>query len=443
MPSNITWSHLTKPYGGVSASGHRRFPAYAEETLKRAIAAGVDPAENRLDPSMPRYRMSDADLADLVAYIKRLETDLDPGLANDKIVIGTIMPRYGPMSEAAEAVTAVLSGYFNDLNREGGIYDRGLELIVLRADSPHRALDLGRELSSSGEVFALVGAVTADLDESFAEIAEAQHLPNVAPITQHAPADTGLRRYTFYVYAGPEVQGRALVEFATTRLPDPGMESAVVHPSGESAQALARAMVRQAHNRGWGALRAVEYAEDGLDAAGLAGRLKAEGVQALFFLGSASAFTRLTRAAEGAEWNPYLFVLGQEIGRRMLSAPSGFDGRLFAAYPTSPSDHSAEGRRAFGEFHRRHGLPRRHVAAQIASYAAAKLLVEGLSQAGRSLTRENLVGSLEGLYRYETGLTPPLTYSANRRVGTAGAYVVAVDLEKGGFASGSTWVQPE
>ena len=50
--------------------------------------------------------------------------------------------------------------------------------------------------------------------------------------------------------------------------------------------------------------------------------------------------------------------------------------------------------------------------------------------------------SLEGLYRYATGLTPPLTYGTNRHVGAAGAHVVSVDLDKGSFAASSTWVQP-
>jgi TATA-binding protein-associated factor Taf7 len=39
-----------------------------------------------------------------------------------------------------------------------------------------------------------------------------------------------------------------------------------------------------------------------------------------------------------------------------------------------------------------------------------------------------LVDALEALYQYETGLTPPLTYGPNRRVGARGAHLVAVDL---------------
>lgn len=150
----------------------------------------------------------------------------------------------------------------------------------------------------------------------------------------------------------------------------------------------------------------------------------------------------LAGSADRLGWSPYLFALGYQAGREAVRAPARFDGRLFVAYATSPSDHGAEGRREFGEFHQRHDLPRQHLPTQIAAYTSAKLLVEGLSQAGRALTREKLVSALEGLYRYATGLTPPLSYGTNRHVGAAGAYVVSVDLDKGGFAAGSTWIEP-
>lgn len=441
-PTNILWSRLTKPYGLVSATGHRRSGPYDEFSLGRSIVAGMDPDGNPLDRSMPRYRMEEEDLDDLVAYMKRLESDLDPGLYDDKIVVGTVIPRDGPMGEAGQAVTGVLSAYFADLNARGGIYNRKLELVAARAGAPAEALERARDLLSSGQVFALVAAITAGVDEPFAALAEEQATPLIAPITQATPADTGLRRHTFYIYAGSELQARALVEFAISRLPEPSIEGAVLHPASEQGQALAGAMTRQATDRGWGGLRAVAYPAGDMDPGALARELKASGVQALFFVGSGPEFALLTGAAERLDWSPLLFALGHQAGREATAAPARFAGRLFVAYPTSPSDQGAEGRREFGEFHQRHGLPRGHLSTQIAAYASAKLLIEGLRQAGRALSREKLVQALEGLHRYATGLTPPLTYGANRHVGAGGAHVVAVNPDKGSFAAASTWVQP-
>jgi ABC-type branched-subunit amino acid transport system substrate-binding protein len=67
---------------------------------------------------------------------------------------------------------------------------------------------------------------------------------------------------------------------------------------------------------------------------------------------------------------------------------------------------------------------------QIAALASAKLLVEALRRAGRDVTREALIETIESLYRFRTGLTPPLSFGPNRHAGTSGAFLLKVDREK-------------
>jgi hypothetical protein len=62
--------------------------------------------------------------------------------------------------------------------------------------------------------------------------------------------------------------------------------------------------------------------------------------------------------------------------------------------------------------------------AAITALSAAKVLAEALRQAGRDVTRRKLMDSLNGFYRFETGLTPPITFTRNRRVGARGAHVI-------------------
>ena len=443
IPSDIRWSRLTKPYGAVAAGGRRRHPAYDEEALKRAVLGGVDPADNPLDSAMPRFQMSTADLDDLVAYLKRLESDLDAGLGEDAIVLGTVLPQPRGPESIGRVMTTVLQAYFDDLNGRGGVHGRRLELAVEHADSPDDALAQARRLVEKHRVFALVGAFTAGADGEFAELAETHTVPLVGPFTQSGPLDIGTRQFTFYLLSGAEIQGRALVEFAISRLPDPSIGAALVHPARPDTQAVARAMAKQSEDRGWGSLRVVAYPAGDMDPGALAGELKDSGVQIVFFLGSGAEFRMLATTADRIGWRPFMFLQGHLAGRAAVTAPASFQGHIYVAFPTSPQDQSPEGRREFGEFARRHGLPRRHLAAQITTYTAAKLLVEGLSQAGRDLSREKLLQALEGLYGYTTGLTPPLTYGPNRRVGALGAHIVAVDVENRRFASGSTWVQPD
>jgi len=46
-------------------------PPYTEETFKWAVTKGVEPDGEPLDEAMPRWRMSDQDLEDLISYLKQ------------------------------------------------------------------------------------------------------------------------------------------------------------------------------------------------------------------------------------------------------------------------------------------------------------------------------------------------------------------------------------
>jgi hypothetical protein len=103
IPSDITWDHLMKPYGHSHPLG-RNHPAFTEASLKRSILNGHDPAGNPLDATMPTYAMPLEDINDLVAYMKRLATDFDPGLAEKSIRIGTLLPAGDRTAEISEPV---------------------------------------------------------------------------------------------------------------------------------------------------------------------------------------------------------------------------------------------------------------------------------------------------------------------------------------------------
>lgn len=67
----LTWAQLTHEDGHTHPSGRRHGP-FDESTFARAVAYGLDPDENELHVTMPRYGLPKKDLADLIAYLKRV-----------------------------------------------------------------------------------------------------------------------------------------------------------------------------------------------------------------------------------------------------------------------------------------------------------------------------------------------------------------------------------
>lgn len=70
IPSDITYEALTSEHG--EAEHEEEHPPYTDETIKISIRDGINPLGEPLDPTMPRWQMSDRDLDDLLDYLKTL-----------------------------------------------------------------------------------------------------------------------------------------------------------------------------------------------------------------------------------------------------------------------------------------------------------------------------------------------------------------------------------
>lgn len=443
LPPDITWSSLSAAYGHDHEYG-RSHPAFDDASLARTITEGIDPAGNELDRSMPRYSMSEADLADLVAYIKRIEADLETGISDGEIRIGTVLPTTGPLVGLGEMMRRVLEAYFNGVNARGGINGRKLQLVVAAYDpDPTYAGWRVRDLVEEQSVFALVSGYVDGIEKEVAALVEEVKLPIIGPYTMLPEAGAGLNHYSFYLQSGLQHHAELLVRYAATLPAASGSRAAIVHRDAGPYAELAAAAGAAAEPAGWGALEFLPYAPAGFDAPKLAARLSASGTQSLFFFGNAEEFRLLTNAAEDIGYVPMVFVPGSLAARTMFEIPESFAGRVYLAYPSVPDDHTPRGVQAFERFHAENDIDYRYSAAQISAYSAALVLVEGLKRAGRDLSRERLVRELEGLTDFRTGLMPPISYNPRRRVGALGGYVLALDPGQRKLSPSSKWIELE
>jgi ABC-type branched-subunit amino acid transport system substrate-binding protein len=438
LPPDIRWSQLTKNYGHVHENG-RRHPAFDAASFTRLVRTGFDPADNRLDTAMPLYEMAREDMDDLVAYIAYLEHDRDPGIAEDRVQVGTLLPLRGPRGQLGEVMAQVLSAHFDDINSRGGIYGRHIELLTIPyGASPEATLDNLRKALEAEGILALVGAYTVGLDEALLELLRPDNVPLVGPFTLD-PGDGVVDTAAFYLYPGFDEQARTLAEQALTEAAAREAPVVIAGPEGGRVDRLVAAVQDQLRGRTSSAPVIVRHRPGELDSAALAARVRQAGSKTVFFFGAQAGLDALLAALAADQQDPRVYVLSSFVSRPLFEAPAAFHHRIFLAYPTFSSDVSAAGWADYRDLAQRYALPREHVQAQIAAFAAAKLLVEGLRRAGRSLSRRSLIEAIEALYDYNTGLTPPLTYGPNRRIGARGGHVVAVDLIKKTYEPVGGW----
>ncbi|MBK9517185.1 MAG: ABC transporter substrate-binding protein [Anaeromyxobacter sp.] len=441
VPPDITWSELIKPYGHVHPN--RRHPRFDARSIGRAITEGVDPAGQRLEGTMPRYALSRGDLTALLAWLEVLERQREPGVGERSLRLATALPAgEGRLGEVGEALRVALEAALGELNAAGGLHGRRLELTAVRYDPAREsgvaALARSQQVSPA---FALLSGFVPGEDAALAALAERLELPLVGPYGPFTDGQGG--RFTFHPLAGLRELGQVLVAWAAGRsglgLADPAL--AVLHPAGAPFEAAARAAREEAVRRGWARVEVLPLPQEGLDEAGALG-LRQRGVEVALVLGDDQVLASVLRAADAAAFHPWVLAPGTLAARAAADAPAGFEGRLRLAYPALPSDESEAGRAQLARLAPA-GLGERHRAARTSALVATAVLAEGLRRTGRDLSRAGLVAALESLSGFDSGLSPPLGFGGQRRVGARGGHVVAVDLAGRAFRPVGGWLRLE
>ena len=437
---NMTWAFLTKPYGHADDGG-RKHPPFTESSFTRLLTSGLDPAGNKLAVAMPTYRMTQEDMANLIAYLKRIETDTDPGVTDTTIVLGTVLPEKTALSGLAQSMGDVLQAYFAEINSRGGIYNRKLELRVTYGDSKSTVTNM-KHLIDDDHVFAIVSGLTAGAEDGVAALTQEKEVPFVGPSTLLPQRGLPLNRYIFYLLPGLKEQAQALVTFAAKKKDTSHV--AIVSPDLEFNRSIATAIEEQTKKLRWPSVTTNYYSRERFSAAEFVNQFHQKQIDTVFFVGSGPEAGAILREAEAVGWTPTLYLLGSLVGKNVIDTVSlKMKDRVFLAFPTVPADVSPAGAAEYTSLLQRNKIDSTHAAAQASAIAAARILVHALELCGKDLSRERLVTTLEGLYEYDTGLMPRITFGPNRRIGALGAYVVTIDPEKKLFPASLEWIAVE
>ena len=429
QPPPIDWKTLTQTH--TSALTRRVRKPYDEVTLARAIKLGLSPEGAPLHPGMPRYVMTAGQMADLIAYLKKLdkESDTETGLTDDTIKVGAALPMTGPLAQVGEDIKATLNASIARVNSQGGIYNRRIELVIEDSrGEPAQTLEATRRLIDQDGVFALVGSFEPGDSSAANELIRAREIPLVGPITLSPRNEIPPNRFIFYLLPTFADQARSLVDFISEKTGKKQARAAVIFANSDFNLDALAGLKSQSK------LYAIEIAsEHGY----LTGRFEAaKTVKALvstkpdyiFFFGGADDAKALAGEMEQAGLKIPLLSSVVMLGRGAFTLPAPIAAQTFLSYPSSLPNQDD-----FAEFintTRESGVALRSPAFQSIAFAATKVFLEAMKLGGKRLNRATLIGSLEQLQDFKTGVTPPVTFSPNRRVGSTASYIVGIDLSK-------------
>ena len=268
---------------------------------------------------------------------------------------------------------------------------------------------------------------TPGYESEFAQSVAAEGVPVIGPVSLETEVKASLDSEVYFLLPGIKEQVLALARFAVERFGNKDVDIALAYQDSPRLREMSHRPEADLVGIQEGVKMRLlpldaDLANDGLDYSGLA----TAPVKAVIFLGSAEQLATFLQSTRGSDTSRLPVLVAGSLSHPVAaSLPRKSSNSVYIAYPTVPDDLKIW---AMDELASLRNADRSVQAgdkyAAIAALAAAKVLTEALRQAGRDLTRRKLMASLNRFYQFETGLTPPITFTRNRRVGASGAHVM-------------------
>jgi len=253
-------------------------PAYTRETLARAIQEGVDPNGRSLNPVMPAYELSAADMAVLVTYLTHLSSLPSPGVTDTSMALATVVTDEVPPEDRRAMLDPLEQSIrmHNNLGRNPGHMGSMLSMQEMWTCFRSRTLDVWllkgppetwrrqlEDYSRAKPVFALVGGISTLPWEPVHRFCEDHQLPCILPLTD-LPVISPADHYTLYFSKGYVQEGEAAARYAERTLDPTGPGNVIqVVDATPDARALAAGFQETWSGMGKGQVETLRLEEGG------------------------------------------------------------------------------------------------------------------------------------------------------------------------------------
>jgi ABC-type branched-subunit amino acid transport system substrate-binding protein len=384
---SLTWNLLVTP----SRSATRTRPAYDGNTLIRAITNGYGAAGTQLHDAMPRYRMTEEQLAALIAYLKKLGSDADthPSISPTSIRLGTRLPLTGPQAKIGKTLQATMKACLATVNSDGGIYGRTLELVAEDSESSENNEEV------DNEPYAGLKPVFADLADynpqrhNMTGIRSA--VPLIGPITFMPKPNLTADENVFYLLPSLTSQARALVDFLAASPENTKLHLTIVHDGRETE--ITEAIRLQILRRNMVMPRVIKFYSNTNEQNGFVRKLTKFNTGAIFFIGDGDQFLRLGRYLEHDSNPPILLGLIAMIGRSALDLPNSLAAKTYLASPFAIND--LEALEQLSARLRKQKIDLVNPGLQASACATIDIFAEAAKQCGRRLSRARLMKAMD------------------------------------------------
>jgi hypothetical protein len=464
----ITGEYLFAPHAHGAADPvlpyvetmHGNRAPYTDTTLARAIREGLDSDGRTLSYLMPRFALSDSEMAALTGYLKKLSVRRAPGVTDTVLHFATIVtPDADPVKR--RGVLDVLEHYVTEKNsfpfgpsprmQTSGktAYSKSMYMANLRwqlhvweltGPASGWRSQLDRHLRDE-PVFAVLSGLGGSNWAPVHEFCEQNALPCLFPNVE-VPVEAQSDFYSLYFSKGVLLEAELIAEqLVGLRQERPAMVVDQFYRAGDSGEPAARALAAQLHGRGI-SIRNHPLAA-GLSGHGLDAALHTDGKAQVLVLWLRPADIATLGAPPPVQTKVYMSGLLGALEDSPI--PSGWRKQTLLAYPFDlPDRRGVRLDYPLGWFSFRH-IPVVAKQVQVDTYLACSLVSEVMKHMADSYVRAYLIEQMQAMleHRILTGYYPHLTLALNQRFASKGGYIAHFAAGQGAhLIADGDWIVP-
>lgn len=362
----------------------------------------------------------------LLASIPPVMAQDTKGVSAKEIRVGIMSALSGPVAAYGVAMQAGTSSYFSMLNEKGGINGRKIQLVGDDSQmSTPVALAAARKMTSGDGIFALVNSGgTPQVEALRAYLIEQNNVPVFGSygglLDWYNPPKKGL----YGVPVVGEDQARALGRWAAK---DGRKKVVVLHIEAATFTKAAKEVetgFRSATSTG--SVELIGLKLPTTDYAPVVVRLSQIKPDALVVMNQENETILLANELQNQNlkipmyaWTPSVSMKVIELGG---TAVEGMKAVSWTIAPTDDTPAVREYRAALAKYHPND----KPDFVSLYTWGATKIFAEALSRLKGRITADELQKAFYSLRNFETGIVPPVTYSAERHLGTNSVFPAEV-----------------
>jgi len=362
------------------------------------------------------------------------------GVTDTEIVIGGSNSFSGPLAYTGEQATRYgVDLYVKVVNDAGGINGRKIRTVYYDDGyKPQEAVANTRKLLEQDKIFAVIAPQGTPPVMATLDYLEENRVPLLFPF-QGSPVIRG-KKYVFSGMTLYDRQSKMMIDYLVGQRKFKTF--GVLYQDDDYGKAFLAAYEKDLARHGL-KLGAAEPVKRGVtDVSAQIAKLRAASPQVTFLVLTPGPGAQALKERQKIGWTETVMVSsGPLTDEKYLGlagdAAEGVEGLSLWPDPLTSDLPGVKAYRAAMQKYFDKNEPNRY---SLSGYFAGMLFAEGAKRAGRTLTRETLIGALENIRNFDSGILPPLSIGADHETQKQGFWV---RVEQGRFKALTDWLKAD